>query len=64
MQNKSWPWPRGSETITNTSTQNTVEYTQVPVGKQTLLTLKDPSWIVAVFVGALLFLPLLYAAFM
>jgi len=64
MQNKSWPWPRSSETLTNTNTQNTVEYVEVPVGKQTVLTLKDPGWIVAVFFGALLFLPLLYAAFM
>jgi hypothetical protein len=64
MQNKAWPWPKSSETLTNTNTQNTVEYAQVPIGKQTLLTLKDPGWIVGVFFGALLFLPLLYAAFM
>lgn len=64
MQNKSWPWPRSSETLTNTSIQNTVEYAQVPISKQTVLTLKDPGWIIAVFIGTLLFLPLLYAAFM
>ena len=64
MQNKSWPWPKSSETLTNISKENTVTYSQVPVGKQTLLTLKDPSWIVGVFFGLLLFLPLLYAAFM
>jgi hypothetical protein len=64
MQNKSWPWPKSSETITNTNAQNTVVYSQVPVGKQNLLTLKDPGWIVGVFIGLLLFLPLLYAAFM
>ncbi len=64
MQNKSWPWPRSSETLTNTNTQNTVEYVEVPFSKQTVLILKDPGWIVAVFFGALLFLPLLYAAFM
>ena len=64
MQNKAWPWPKSSETLTNTNTQNTVKYVEVPVGKQTVLTLKDPGWIVAVFFGVLLFLPLLYAAFM
>jgi hypothetical protein len=64
MQNKSWPWPKSSETLTNTSVQNTVEYAGVPLSKQTVLTLKDPGWIVAVFIGALLFLPLLYAALM
>jgi hypothetical protein len=64
MQPNTWLWPKSEHTLTNTATENTVEYKQVPVTKQTLITLKDPGWIVAVFVGALLFLPLLWAAFL
>jgi hypothetical protein len=64
MQPNTWLWPKSEYTVTNTSTENTVEYQQVPVTKQNLITLKDPVWIVAVFVGVLLFLPLLWAAFL
>ncbi len=64
MQPNTWLWPKSEYTVTNTSTENTVEYQQVPVTKQNLITLKDPVWIIAVFVGVLLFLPLLWAAFL
>jgi hypothetical protein len=60
MQNNAWQWPKSEYTLTNTSTENTA---QVPTTKQTIITLKDPSWIIAVFIGLLLFIPLIYAAF-
>jgi hypothetical protein len=64
MQPNTWLWPKSDYTVTNTAAENTVEYQQVPVTKQKLITLKDPGWIIAVLIGGLLFLPLLWAAFM
>lgn len=63
MQPNTWLWPKSEHTLTNINTENTVEYKQVHVTKQELITLKDSGWIVAVLIGALLMLPLIYAGF-
>lgn len=59
MTNKSWPWPKSSYTITNTSAENTA---QVPTNKQTVTTLKNPEWLFIALMLALLFVPLFLAA--
>lgn len=59
MTNKSWPWPKGEYTLSNTDLKNTVEVT---TSKQTVLTLKNPEWLFMALILGLLFIPLFLAA--